>query len=353
MSLPELDWRTAVLTTDGTIKAAIDCLNRTGLQIVLILDAQGKLKGTITDGDIRRGILKGLTLDSLVESVMREDSLVVPPALSASKVSDVMKANKVRQLPIVDDAKRVIGLHVWDEIELDPLRSNVMVIMAGGLGRRLLPHTESCPKPMLDIAGKPILEHIIDRAKREGFRKFVITINYLGHIIENHFGNGSNLDVEIEYVREQQPLGTAGALGLLTAVPAESFFVVNGDVLSDIRYADLMDFHVKYQAAATMAVQQHEWQHPFGVVHTEGVDIVSIEEKPVVRTRINTGIYVLDPMALQVVVHDTHIDMPTLFSRLQSLGYRTVAYPMHEPWLDIGRPADLAVATNSSVVRRR
>jgi NDP-sugar pyrophosphorylase family protein len=224
-----------------------------------------------------------------------------------------------------------------------------MVIMAGGMGTRLRPHTENCPKPLLPVAGKPMLEHIIERAKLEGFSHFVLSIHYLGHMIEDYFGNGEHLGVQIDYLREQSPLGTAGALGLLNPRPDTPFVVTNGDVITDIRYGELLDFHIRHGAAATMAVRVHEWQHPYGVVQTKGVEIVGFEEKPVARSHINAGVYALDPDALNNLSADTHCDMPTLFERLQAKAQRTVAYPMHEPWLDVGRPDDLVAAQVSSL----
>ena len=193
-----------------------------------------------------------------------------------------------------------------------------------------------------------MLEHIIERAKLEGFSHFVLAIHYLGHMIEDYFGHGERLDVRIDYLREQSPLGTAGALGLLNPRPDTPFVVTNGDVITDIRYGEFLDFHIRHDAAATMAVRVHEWQHPFGVVQTQGVDIVGFEEKPVARSHINAGVYALGPDTLSVLNADAHCDMPILFELLQAKAMRTVAYPMHEPWLDVGRPDDLAAARTSS-----
>jgi NDP-sugar pyrophosphorylase family protein len=227
-----------------------------------------------------------------------------------------------------------------------------MVIMAGGMGKRLRPHTENCPKPMLPVAGKPMLEHIIDRAKKEGFIHFVISINYLGHMIESHFGNGDNLGVKIHYLREQSPLGTVGALSLLSPMPSLPFVVTNGDVVSDIRFSEILDFHSRHSADATMAVRLHEWQHPFGVVQTQGVEIIGFDEKPIARSHINAGVYVLETSALQLLKPEEKCDMPTLFERLKAQGKLTVAYPMHEPWLDVGRPDDLKQANSAHQVSK-
>lgn len=340
MSVAENIWREAVLSPSSSIKQAITKLNETGLQIVLVLDAGDTLLGTLTDGDIRRGLLKGLTLDDAIEVAMRSNSLVVPPDMGRDMVLQLMKANRLRQLPVVDVDHKVVGLHLWDDIAI-PSFPNSIVIVAGGLGTRLRPHTESCPKPMLPVAGRPMLEHIIERAKAEGFAHFIIAVQYLGHIIEEYFGNGERFGVRIEYLRETTPLGTAGALSLMTPRPELPFLVTNGDVLSDIRYGELLDFHARHAAVATMAVRLHEWQHPFGVVQTQGVNIVGFEEKPVARTHINAGIYALSPEALDGMMANSRCDMPTLFEQLQTEGKRTVAYPMHEPWLDVGRPDDL------------
>jgi NDP-sugar pyrophosphorylase family protein len=240
----------------------------------------------------------------------------------------------------VDAARRVVGLHHWDELIVRGHRINTMVIMAGGRGARLRPHTAACPKPLLPVAGKPMLEHIIERARLEGFQHFVLAVHYLGNMIEDYFGDGSRWQVQIEYVREDFPLGTAGALQLLRPRPDAPFLVSNGDVLTDIRYADLLEFHCRHGAAATMAVRLHEWQHPFGVVYTKGVDITGFEEKPVTRSHINAGVYVLDPRALDALPAAEPCDMPALFARLQERAARTIVYPMHEPWLDVGQVDD-------------
>lgn len=348
MTLTEEVWRKSMLPVESTIQQAIRNLNQVSIKIVLVINDAGELVGTISDGDIRRGLLRGLDLGSDIASVIHRNALVVPPAMGRDMVMQLMVANKIQQIPVVDEHRHVVGLHLWDEIAVSPVRSNLMVIMAGGMGTRLRPHTESCPKPLLPIAGKPMLEHIIDRAKMEGFTRFVLAIHYLGSMIEDYFGNGERWHVTIEYLREPVPLGTAGALGLLDPHPTEPFVVTNGDVLTDIRYGELLDFHTRHAATATMAVRLHEWQHPFGVVQTRGVEIVGFEEKPVARTHINAGVYVLDPSALNALPADVPCDMPTLFDRLQAQSMRTVAYPMHEPWLDVGRPEDLATAQMDS-----
>ncbi len=346
MSLTEERWRQAILPANATLQQAIRNLDQVSIKIVLVVNEREALEGTISDGDIRRGLLKGLDLNSSIANIIHRKALVVPPEMGRDMVMQLMVANKIQQIPVVDENHHVVGLHLWDVINTPPTRLNLMVIMAGGMGTRLRPHTENCPKPLLPVAGKPMLEHIIERAKLEGFSHFVLALHYLGHMIEDYFGNGERLGVQIDYLREQSPLGTAGALGLLSPHPNAAFVVTNGDVITDIRYGELLDFHIRHNASATMAVRVHEWQHPFGVVQTQGVEIVGFEEKPVARSHINAGVYALDPNALNVLSEGSHCDMPTLFERLQAQAKRTVAYPMHEPWLDVGRPDDLIVANN-------
>lgn len=344
MNSSEAIWRKAILPAHANIQQVISNLDQVAIKIVLVVNEAGELEGTISDGDIRRGLLKGLDLNSPITNIIHRNALVVPPEMTREMVIQLMVANKIQQIPVVNEHHHVVGLHLWDEIAIPPVRSNLMVIMAGGMGTRLRPLTENCPKPLLPVAGKPMLEHIIEHAKLEGFSHFLLAVHYLGHMIEDHFGNGERLGVEINYLREQSPLGTAGALGLLNPRPDSAFLVTNGDVITDIHYGELLDFHLRHNAAATMAVRVHEWQHPFGVVQTEGVEIVGFEEKPVARTHINAGVYALDPDALNALTADARCDMPTLFARLQGQSQRIVAYPMHEPWLDVGRLDDLAAA---------
>ncbi|MHB1193049.1 MAG: nucleotidyltransferase family protein [Longimicrobiales bacterium] len=337
-------WQRALLAEGGTVQQAISSLNETGLQIVLVVSPDGVLAGTLTDGDIRRGLLRGLTLESPIHTIIHREPLVVPPHMGTDMVLHFMQANKIHQLPVIDDRRHVVGLHLRDELTVPGRRPNLMVIMAGGQGMRLRPHTEDCPKPMLPVGGKPMLEHIMERAKSQGFERFVLAIHFLGHMIEEHFGDGSRWGVQIEYLREESPLGTAGAMSLLVPRPDVPFLVSNGDVLADVHFGELLDFHRQHTATATMAVRLHEWQHPFGVVHMKGVDIVGFEEKPMTRSHINAGIYVLEPAVLDQLRLAEYCDMPTLFTRLRERNERTIVYPMHEPWLDVGRVDDLARA---------
>lgn len=344
MTQKDAFWKRAVLPPNSTIQDAIRNLNDVSIRITLVLDEDGRLLGTISDGDIRRALLKGLDLNSPIATVVHRNALVVPPEWGRETVMQLMVANKIQQIPVVNADHYVVGLHLWEEITTQPDRTNLMVIMAGGKGTRLRPHTENCPKPMLPVAGKPMLEHIIDRAKNDGFKHFIIAIHYLGHMIQDYFGNGQKFGVQIDYLSEDYPLGTAGALSLINPQPESPFIVTNGDVITDISYGELLDFHIRNNVPATMAVRIHEWQNPFGVVKIEGLNIVGFEEKPIIRSHINAGVYALDHTALKMLKSDEYCDMPNLFQRLHDNAGRIMAYPMHEPWLDVGRVEDLKQA---------
>ena len=341
-------WRQTLLHGDATIKDAINVLNVSGLRIVLAVDENEKLLGTISDGDIRRGLLKGLQLESSLAAIWNHEAIVVPENMSTEMVKELMLVNKIQQIPIVDENQRLMGLHLWDEFVYPVARPNIFVIMAGGRGTRLGTQTENCPKPLLLVSGRPILEHIINRAQTEGFTHFVIAIHYLGHMIEDYFGNGQKMGVKIDYLREEKPLGTAGALSLFKELPNLPIVVTNGDVITDIRYAAILEFHEEQGASATMAVRSHEWQNPFGVVQIQGIDIISYDEKPTYRSNVNAGVYVLDPAVLRFIPKSEVFDMPSLFEIAGKNSERTVAYPVHEQWLDVGRPKDLQQAEHQA-----
>jgi len=337
-------WRQALAFEDLTLGDIIKQLNNSGLQIALIVSKDEVLIGTITDGDIRRGMLSGLDINSSIATIINRDAMVAMNHTSKDLAIELMRSNGINALPILNDIRQVVGLYKLDELMEPEQRQNLMIIMAGGQGIRLRPHTENCPKPMLPLGGKPMLEHIIDRAKDQGFSQFIISVHYLGHMIQDYFGDGSRWQVKIEYLIEESPLGTAGAIGLMTNRPAEPFLVTNGDVMTDIFYGDLLDFHIEQQAIATMAVRPFEWRNPFGVVESNGVEYAGFAEKPISRSQINAGVYVLHPDSLDVLKKGEHCDMPVLFERLRAAQKRAVIYPLHEAWLDVGRPDDLKEA---------
>ena len=334
-------WKQVCVLKNEKIKIAIKKLNFSALKIILVLDNKNKLLGVVNDGDLRRGLLRGINLAEPIFKIMNSKPFVAPPSMSKKTVQQIMRINRIFQVPIVDKKMRLIGLHLREDMEVKPRRENPFIIMAGGRGRRMMPFTETCPKPMLLVDGKPILEHIITRARDEGFHKFFICIHYLGQKIEKYFGDGQDLNVEINYIKEKTPLGTAGALSLFPGRILSPVLVTNGDVLTEVKYSELLAFHEKHQGFATMAVQLHHWEHPFGVVKMDGVEIQNIEEKPTSQAHVNAGIYVLSPNAIRSLPRDKITQMPDLFMRMKKKKKRLLAYPLHEPWLDVGRPEDL------------
>lgn len=337
-----IHWRDALLSEKATIHDAIKNLDDSKLKIIIVISSDSSFVGTITDGDIRRGLLKGLSLSDGVSLVVKKDSISVPEDTQLELVNQIMELNQISQIPTVDSKSRVAGLYVWSVSNTGiKNRENLMIIMAGGIGKRLRPYTDNCPKPMLLVHNKPIIEHIILNAKSEGFNKFIISINYLGTMIEEYFGKGENLGVEIDYIREKKSLGTSGALGLIDSKLNKDFIVTNGDVISNINYGDVLDFHCKNSSIATMAVRQHELHNPYGVVQLDGEDIVGFEEKPVVRSNINAGIYALSPKVIDFIEKNVYSDMPNLFENLRLQKKPIKAYFTHENWIDIGRPRDL------------
>jgi dTDP-glucose pyrophosphorylase len=342
--LSEQIWKTAVVSGDLTVRDVIQSLNLSKLGIVLVEDAEKHLVGVVLDGDIRRGFLRGVTLDSSVSEITNLKPVVVGEDSENNLVQRIMIQSAISHVPVVNDKNQLCGLFMLDRFPEIVVRPNLFVVMAGGKGSRLLPLTLETPKPMLLVHNRPILEHILIRAKTSGFSKFLIATNYLRSSIEEHFGDGSKLEIEIDYLREEAPLGTAGSLSLLDGSPEFPLVISNGDVLSLLDYSKILEFHETSESVATMAVRLHEIQHPFGVVEIDGAAIVGLKEKPVIQSFINAGIYVLSPLALDYLQANEYCDMTTLFERLRLAGLKTCAYPLHEVWADVGTPSDLDTA---------
>lgn len=329
----------------SVLEEVIKNLDQTGLQIVLVLNEDSRLIGTITDGDVRRALLRGVTLGGLASEVMNSSPHYIKEGECLDKkLASIKVDSRIIHLPILDIKGRVVGMFLSEQFETQVKVENLVVIMAGGVGKRMRPLTENCPKAMLEIGEKPILEHVLDRFIGEGYVNFCISVHYMAENIKRHFEDGAKWGVNISYIDENIPLGTAGALALLGLHTENPILVTNCDVLTDIGYTHLLNYHLEHKAVATMAVREYEWAHPFGVVELSNQKIVSIREKPTYRSYINAGVYVLDPKALEVVEKNSYLDMTDLFSTLNDKGMLTIAYPTHEYWFDVGRPADFHIA---------
>jgi len=340
------DFMKIFVSSNETIRNVIRVMNQTGFRLVLVVDKDNRLKGTITDGDLRRGFLGNIQLESQASEILHPRPIVVDNSVSRTKALEIMASEGLLHIPIINENFQVVGLHTRDALSMYQKRENIFFILAGGKGRRLLPVTEFVPKPMLQIQGKPILEHIIERAKAKGFANFVIAIHHLGDLIVSHFKDGSEFGINIKYICEETPLGTAGALSLLEEIPNSSIVVSNADLLTEIDYGSILDFHQKNKASATMAVQIHEMQNPYGVVQIRDIDIMGYAEKPISRNLINAGVYVLEPAVIALLVKSEYCDMPELFERIRKSKQRSIVFPLHERWTDIGRHEDLERAIN-------
>lgn len=313
-------------------------------QIALVVDEALTLVGTVTDGDIRRGLLANYPLDTPVKRIMFKEFTTVDENVSKDDALTLMKTKVLHQIPVVNSEKKVIGIYLLDELLAPSHNSNIVVLMAGGLGKRLMPLTDDCPKPMLKVGNKPLLENIVENFADQGFEKFYISVNYKKESIKEYFENGEKWDVSIEYLDEDAHLGTAGSLSLLPNMPDEPVIVMNADILTRIDFRSLLDFHKKNNSAGTMCVRDYTYQIPYGVVKTEDELIIDCEEKPLHKYFINAGIYVLEPLALNQIVLNKKIDMPEIFLKLLEAGHATKVFPIHEYWLDIGHQEDYARA---------
>ncbi|QOP40827.1 nucleotidyltransferase family protein [Sulfurimonas marina] len=325
------------LNINSTIKEALAIIDQGALQIALVVDEHGTLLGTITDGDIRRGLLKGLELDSSIETIIYKTPTIATISDTKEEILKVALLKKLHQIPIVNAEGKVVGLKEIEELIKPKTKTNKVVLMVGGLGTRLRPLTENVPKPMLKVGDKPILETIVEKFAEYGYINIIMCVNYKSHIIQDYFGDGKKFGVNIEYVLEEQRMGTAGALSLLKEKPTEPFFVMNGDLLTNVNFEHLHDYHLSNNALATMCVREYDFQVPYGVVNIEESKILSIAEKPVHKFFVSAGIYMLSSEVLEYIPKNEFFDMPTLFETLISKNKNAISFPLREYWLDIGR----------------
>jgi dTDP-glucose pyrophosphorylase len=325
------------LTSKSTIREALKIIDNGAMQIALVVDENDKLLGTLTDGDIRRGLLKNLALHDVIESIIYETPTVAKLGDTKEEILKMALAKKLHQIPILDDHGRVVGIQEIEGLVRPKIKPNKVVLMVGGLGTRLRPLTEDTPKPMLKVGNKPILQTIVEKFAEYGFVNIVMCVNYKSDIIRDFFGDGSEFGVNIEYVLESKRMGTAGALSLLAKIPSEPFFVMNGDLLTNINFEHLYDYHITNSSMATMCVREYDFQVPYGVVNIEDSKIVSVTEKPTHKFFVNAGIYILNPRVIMDIPKSEFFDMPALFEKLISQGGNILSFPIREYWLDIGR----------------
>lgn len=334
-------WDKLLISSDVSIIDTLKTISRGSAQIVLVVDENRRLLGTVTDGDIRQGILDGYSLEDPVRTIMNPNPIkLVQDDVDKEKLINIMIKNHIHQLPLVDIDDKVIGLQTIDDLLQPEIRDNLVVIMSGGAGKRLMPLTTDTPKPMLVMGGKPLLENTIENLRSQGFRRFCITVAYKAEIIADYFGDGSKWDVSIEYIYEDQPLGTAGALRFLEAKEASPIVVMNGDLLTTIKFTNFLSFHAKNTSDCTVCIREFDYQLPYGVVEIQNQKILAIKEKPVYKHFVNAGMYIINPDLLKHIPMNVAYEMPNYLDTLIQLGYKVQGFPLMEYWSDIGQIKD-------------
>ena len=338
-------WKDISVRRDASLEQALRVLDDGAMQIALVVDDQCHLAGTLTDGDVRRALLRGQGMGTPVTEVMNPNPVTGLLAEGTEIWQRTMHRHSLRHLPLLDAAGCVADLARY-ELPVEPARKTPVIIMAGGLGARLRPLTNDIPKPLLKVGSRPVLETIIENFADQGFRHITLCINYRGDMIRDHFGDGSRWDLQISYVEEPDRMGTAGALTLLPERPAEPFIVMNGDLLTKVDFVRLLDFHRRQGFAATVAMREYSYQVPYGVLEiNDKYKVMRMVEKPLERRYVSAGIYILDPETVGLIPRDAYYDMPTLFNALMECDHSVGSFPLRDYWVDIGRIEDLERAS--------
>jgi dTDP-glucose pyrophosphorylase/CBS domain-containing protein len=334
----------ATVAQTATLRDAMTALDRSTYEIALVVDEGGRLVGTMTDGDVRRALLHGAPLDAGVVPHMQRNFTAVDPRANRAEVLDLMQARGISQIPVLDAGGQLVGLHLLRDVIGPVERPNWAVIMVGGRGSRLAPLTDDVPKPMLRVAGRPILERIVLHLVGHGIRRIFLAINYLGHVIEAHFGNGEQFGARIEYLREQRPLGTGGSLSLLPERPTEPVLVMNGDLVTQLDMGRLFAFHESGGQAVSVAVRKYFHTVPFGCVELDGDRLIGLEEKPTLTRLVNAGIYVLAPGIVASMPRGEPTSLPEVVSGAMARNEVVRVFEIDEDWIDVGQREQLRQA---------
>ncbi|VAV84860.1 D-glycero-D-manno-heptose 1-phosphate guanosyltransferase [hydrothermal vent metagenome] len=335
------DIKDCCLTSGMTVRECIEVIDRNKYGIALVVDDGGRLVGTVTDGDIRRFTLANRSLDELVETVMWQKPLSAPAGTADVEIKELMHKKLVRNIPLVDKEDRPVGIVNVADLIGEEEGLHVAVLMVGGEGKRLMPITESIPKPMVHVADRPILETIITSLKEAGISRIYLAINHMGDIIEEYFGDGSSFGVEISYLREDEKLGTVGALSLLPELPATPILVMNGDVVTKTKLMRLLDYHKSHRCVMTVAATRYSFEIPLGVLDVKGHYLLGLSEKPQQHFLCNAGIYVINPEVVSLIPNGLEFNTTDLISELVRKGLPVTTFPIHEYWVDVGQVDDL------------
>ena len=335
------NWQKIVVSPEVSILDAMKIIDGAGTQFVMVLDETKKLLGVVTDGDVRRGILNNVSLSAPVAEIMNTHPRYLSDSVSRSEAISFLSEKRIAHVPLLDALGRVTSLVSIDERVALVEKHRTAVLMVGGLGSRLGELTTNCPKPMLPLGGRPVLEIIIENLKDHGFKNFIFCVNFKADVIQSHFGNGAEFGINIVYVHENKRMGTAGALSLIPMDTDGPLLVMNGDIVTKVNFSKLMEFHEEKEAAVTAAVRKYDFQIPFGVVKSENGQIKGIEEKPNYNFMVSAGINVIEKDCLGLLPPGEFFDMPQLIEAVIASKRVAQAFPIHEYWLDIGRMDDL------------
>lgn len=335
--------RALLVSPDASLQQVLAAIDRGGIELTFVADERERVIGTLSDGDVRRAILSGVPLDrpGAAAAAMCKRFTFVDPETPRAEVLDRMRAQTISQIPVLDRNRRMLGLHLLRDLIGAGERPNCALIMAGGQGLRLRPYTETVPKPMLTVAGRPILERLVLHLIGYGIRDIFLSIHYLGHVIEEHFGDGSAFGCRIRYLRERKPLGTGGALSLLPKRIAHPLLVMNGDLVTGARIDQVLDFHTAGQYALTVCLRPYAVEIPFGVAQVRGERLVGLREKPTEQMLVNTGIYVVSPSLLPSIPRATEYPITRLAESCFERELPVGAHVLQDDWIDIGRHDEL------------
>lgn len=324
------------INQNASIKEALEVIDKGAIKVAVVLSDDGLLLGMLNDGDIRRALLKGMSLGDSIAGIINKHPVVANINDTKERILELANEKKLHQIPIISNGK-LVGIQDIREFLAPKNKPNKVILMVGGLGTRLRPLTNDMPKPMLDVGNKPILHTIVENFAKYGYTDIIMCVNYKSEIIKEYFGNGDKFGVKIEYVLESQRMGTAGALSLLQKRPKDDFFVMNGDLLTNVNFEYLHEYHKDSNALASICIRKYEMQVPYGVVNVRANKVTSIEEKPTQSFFVSAGIYMFSPIVLDFIPKGVFYDMPTLFSDLLKHDFPIHPFPIREYWLDIGR----------------
>ncbi|GAA5132116.1 nucleotidyltransferase family protein [Thalassotalea piscium] len=334
------NWQNILIPPTATMEQTITIIDKGAMQMALVVDDRNALVGVVTDGDIRRALIRHQSMDCSIADVMNKKPLVATMGTSRNKLLNLMNAKGLHAIPLIKNGE-LVGLETLQHIVARPSYDNPVFLMAGGFGTRLKPLTDTCPKPLLKLGDKPILETILESFVDSGFHQFYISTHYMPEAIHEHFGDGERWGVQIHYVHEQEPLGTGGSLGLLPDdLPELPIIMMNGDVLTKIDFEKLLNYHNQHSPICTMCVREDEYKVPYGVVEADGARITSLVEKPTHKYFINAGVYVVSKAMINAVGKNKRIDMTDLIESYIADNQYVAMFPVHEYWLDIGKMVD-------------